>query len=180
MQTRRLVMFRSERSGGRPTMSRKRLLALAIALAAAMLISAVPSFAGDAPLPIAPRVLTPRSVFPDDVSLTVSVGGKSVTVEPSRTVVVKYVVQPGAVFPWHTHTGPVVVNVKRGTFTYVSDTCVKTAYDAGEAFVDLGSDIHSAFAGPKETVVVATFFNAPPEPDPLLIPATAPAGCTLP
>jgi quercetin dioxygenase-like cupin family protein len=161
-------------------MSRKRLLALTIALAAAVLVSAVPSFAHDASLPIAPTVLTPRSVFPDDVSLTVSVGGKSVTVEPSRTVVVKYVVQPGAVFPWHSHAGPVVVNVRRGKLTYVSDTCVRTTYDAGEAFVDLGSDVHSAFAGPKETVVVATFFNAPPEPEPLLIPATAPAGCTLP
>ncbi len=161
-------------------MKRTRLLSMAIVLGAAVFVSAAPSFAEDAPLPIAPNVLTPRSVFPDDVSLTISVGGNSVTVEPSRTVVVKYVVQPGAVFPWHSHAGPVIVNVKRGTFTYVSDTCVKTTYEKGEAFVDLGSDIHAAFAGPKETVVVATFFNAPAEPDPLLIPATAPAGCTIP
>jgi quercetin dioxygenase-like cupin family protein len=161
-------------------MNRKHLFGLAIALAAAVFVSAAPSFAEDAPLPIAPHVLTPRSVFPDDVSLTVSRGGESVTVEPSRTVVVKYVLQPGAAFPWHSHTGPVVVNVKRGTFTYVSDTCEKTAYEAGEAFVDLGTDVHSAFAGPKTTVVVATFFNAPAEPDSLFIPATAPAGCTIP
>jgi quercetin dioxygenase-like cupin family protein len=161
-------------------MSRRSLFALTIALAAAVLVSAVPSFASDAPLPIAPHVVAPRAVFPDDVSLTISRDGESVTVEPSRTIVVRYVVQPGAVFPWHTHAGPVVVNVRRGTFTYVSDACEKTTYQAREAFVDLGTDVHSAFAGPEETVVVATFFNAPPWPDPLLIPATAPAGCTIP
>jgi quercetin dioxygenase-like cupin family protein len=158
----------------------RRAVALTIALAAAVLVSVAPSFAADAPLPIQPTVLTPRSVFPDAVELTVSAGGKTVTVEPSRTVVVKYVVQPEAQFPWHSHTGPVIVNVKRGTFTFVNDQCQETMYPAGTAFVDLGSDVHSAFnpSTTKETVVVATFFNAPPEPDPLLIPATAP-GCTV-
>jgi quercetin dioxygenase-like cupin family protein len=155
----------------------RRAVALAIALGAAVLVSVAPSFAADAPLPIQPKALTPRSVFPDAVELTVSARGETVTVEPSRTVVVKYVVQPGAHFPWHSHAGPVIVNVKRGTFTYVNDLCQETTYSAGEAFVDLGSDVHSAFnpSTTKETVVVGTFFNAPAEPDPLLIPATTPA-----
>jgi quercetin dioxygenase-like cupin family protein len=161
-------------------MSRSRLFALTVALAAAVLVSVVPSSADDAPAPIESRVMTPRSVFPDDVTLTVEVGEDTVTVEPSRTVVVKSILQPGAVFPWHSHAGPVVVNVKRGTFTYVDAACARTPYEAGEAFVDLGIHVHTAYAGPRETVVTATFFNAPPEPEPLLIPATAPTGCTLP
>jgi hypothetical protein len=69
----------------------------------------------------------------------------------------------------------------RGSLTLVDDACVKTNYPKGTAFVDLEhGHVHTAFnPGSKETVLVATFFEAPPEPDPLLIPATAPAGCTL-
>ena len=74
------------------------------------------------------------------------------------------------------------VNVKRGSLTFVSDECEKTNYPKGTAFVDLGhGHVHTAFnpSDTKETVLVATFFEAPAEPGPLLIPATAPAGCTI-
>lgn len=169
--------------GGRPTLrSMRRVAALAFALAAAVLVTVVPSFAEDATLPIEARVLTPRSVFPDDVSMTVTVGEDTVNVEDaSRTVVIKFIVQPGAQFPWHTHPGPVFVNVKRGSLTLVDDTCAHTTYTKGQAFVDLGhGHVHTAFnPGEKETVLVAIFFEAPADPGPLLIPATAPAGCTL-
>jgi quercetin dioxygenase-like cupin family protein len=152
----------------------RRFLALVVVLTAAVLVSVVPSSAQEAP--ISATVLTPRSVFPDDVKLKVWVGDRYVKVDASRTVVVKFVVQPGAEFPWHTHAGPVIVNVKRGTLEYIDDSCNSTAYPAGTAFVDLGADIHSAVnPGSTPTVIVATFFHAPPDPDPLLTPATPPA-----
>jgi quercetin dioxygenase-like cupin family protein len=159
--------------------------ALTAALAAVMAGGAyVPSAAQEPPPPITAEPLTPRSVFVDDISLKVKIkldGGKTDVVDvsdPSRTVVVRYTVQPGAQFPWHSHSGPVVVNIVSGALTYVAaDDCVQRTYAAGEAFVDAGQGhVHTAFnptGGP--TVLVATFFGAPAE-GPLLIPA-APGGC---
>jgi quercetin dioxygenase-like cupin family protein len=170
--------------GGRPTLrSMRRIVAMVVTLTAAVLVTVVPSFAKDATLPIEARVLTPRSVFPDDVSMTLTLGEDTVQVDdPSRTVVIKFIVQPGAQFPWHTHPGPVIVNVKRGSLTLVDETCADTTYSRGTAFVDLGhGHVHTAFnpSETRETVLVATFFEGPAEPDPLLIPATPPAGCTV-
>ena len=137
-----------------------------------------------APLPIAFELLTPRSVVVDDISLkfkikldrdaTNVVGVK----DPSRTVVLRYTVQPGAQFQWHSHAGPVVVNLVSGALTYVgADDCVPRTYAAGQAFVDPGQGhVHTAFNPTNApTVFVATFFDAPAE-GPLLIPAP-PGGC---
>ena len=137
--------------------------------------------AQEVPPPIATEILTPRSVFPDDVSMKIKVksddGNTVVKVkDPSRTVTGRFTVQPGAQFPWHTHAGPVVVNVVEGTLVYVETDCSRHAYPAGTAFVDPGhGHVHSAFNPTGgETVFVATFFEAPPEPTPLLIPAATP------
>jgi quercetin dioxygenase-like cupin family protein len=171
-------------------MSRKLGSALATgALTALVLISvaALPSAAQQPPLPIATESLTPRAVFTDDVDLTIKVklGGTANEVvhakDPSRTVVARFTVQPGAQFPWHTHSGPVIVNVVEGELVYVAaDDCVERSYPAGTAFVDAGhGHVHTAFnPTDDETVLVATFFEAP-ETGSLLIPAEAPAGCSI-
>jgi quercetin dioxygenase-like cupin family protein len=99
----------------------------------------------------------------------------------SRTVVARFTVQPEAQFPWHTHAGPVIVNVTQGELVYVpADDCSHRAYRAGTAFVDPGRGyVHSAFNRTGQpTVFVATFYEAPAD-GPLLIPAQAPAGCTI-
>jgi len=170
-------------------MTRKRRAALAAAaLIAALLISAsvLPSAAQEPPLPVA-TPLTERAVFTDNVDLKVKVklDGKATRVvnvkEPSRTAVVRFTLEPGAQFPWHTHRGPVVVNVVQGELTYVSaDDCVEREYPTRTAFVDPGrGHVHTAFnATDDETVLVATFFAAP-EAGPLLIPAEAPADCPI-
>jgi quercetin dioxygenase-like cupin family protein len=101
--------------------------------------------------------------------------------DPSRTVVGRFTVQPGAQFPWHTHRGPVIVNVVEGELVYVAaDDCVDRAYPAGTAFVDPGhGHVHTAFNATDDvTVFVATFFEAP-EAGPLLIPAETPADCQI-
>ncbi len=131
------------------------------------------------PAPIAAEPLTPRSVFVDDISLKITIKldrGPTRVVnvdDPSRTVVVRYTVQPGAQFPWHSHLGPVVVNVVSGALTYVdAETCVERTYTAGQAFVDPGQGhVHTAFNPTSTpTVFVATFFAAPAT-GPLLIPS---------
>jgi quercetin dioxygenase-like cupin family protein len=147
-------------------------------LAAVAAVNVVPSAAVDPPPPIAAEPLTARSVFPDVIDMKLKLrsheGGTTVVNvdDPSRTVDVRYTVQPGARFPWHTHYGPVIVNIVSGSLTYVAaGTCDETTYTAGQAFVDAGhGHVHSAYnPGAEPTVLVATFFEAP-ETGALLIP----------
>jgi len=162
---------------------RKSVLVWTTVLAAGAIgLGVLPLAAQEVPPPIAAELLTPRSVFPDDVRMKIKIkadGGTEVVrvKDPSRTVVGRFTVQPGAQFPWHTHAGPVFVNVVEGTLVYVETDCGERAYPAGTAFVDPGhGHVHSAFNPTDgETVFVATFFEAPPEPDPLLILADTPA-----
>ena len=153
-------------------------------LAAAAAVGVVPSAAQDPPPPIAAEPLTSRSVFTDDIHLKVKLkqqGGATTVVhvdDPSRTVVVRYTVQPGVQFPWHSHAGPVFVNIISGELTYVeAETCAERTYAAGQAFVDPGQGhVHSAYnPGTAPTMFVATFYDAPAEGG-LLISAE-PADC---
>ena len=151
------------------------------AIAALMIIGSytLPAFAVEPPPPILGEPLTGRAAFTDDIDLKLKIShdGSETTVvnasDPSNTVVVRYTVQAGAHFPWHTHAGPVIVNVVAGALTYVdADDCGDRTYTAGQAFVDAGhGDVHSAFNPTgSPTVLIATFFEAPTS-GALLIPA---------
>ena len=168
-------------------MTKTRVAGLATALIAAGVIgaTALPSAAQQPPPPIATEFLTDRAVFTDDaaVKLKVKLDGHGTNVvrapDPSRTLVARFTVQPGAQFPWHSHPGPVIVNVTKGELVYVAaEDCVERSYPAGTAFVDPGhGHTHTAFNPTGgETVLVATFYEAPAT-GPLLIPAAAPADC---
>ena len=155
------------------------LAAVLSTLAAVAVLNVVPAAAVDPPPPIAAEPLTPRSVFPDMIDMKIKLkthhGGTTVVQvdDPSRTVDVRYTVQPGARFPWHSHYGPVIVNIISGSLTYIaSGTCDETTYLPGQAFVDAGhGHVHSAYnPGTEPTVFIATFFEAP-ETGALLIPA---------
>jgi quercetin dioxygenase-like cupin family protein len=161
---------------------RKRPILAVIAALAIVGIYVLPALAVDAPPPIAAEPLTERAAFVDDIGLKIKIShGAQTTVvntdDPSNTVVVQYTVQPGARFPWHTHAGPVVVNIVSGALTYIDgDDCSEETYQAGQAFVDAGhGDVHSA-VNPTGApmVLVATFFEAPTTGG-LLIPVDAPA-----
>jgi quercetin dioxygenase-like cupin family protein len=171
-------------------MSKYRKAALATAMIAVPLIgvNVLPSAAQEPPPPpIATELLSGRAVFTDDVDAKFKIkpDGKATTAvnskDASRTLVARFTVQPGAQFPWHSHPGPVIVNVTQGELVYVpADDCSQRAYPAGTAFVDPGhGHVHSAFNRTSQpTVLVATFYQAPAE-GPLLIPAPTPAGCTI-
>ena len=140
--------------------------------------SVLPSGAQEEPLPIAVELLTPRSTFTDDVALKFryKLDGHSRrhvinSKDPSRTVVARITVQPGAQFPWHSHPGPVIVNVAQGELVYVqAHDCEERSYPSGTAFVDPGrGHVHTAFnPTDQETVLVATFFEVS-ESDPITI-----------
>lgn len=152
-------------------MSRKRtttawVIVLTIVLG---MVAVLPSLAQEGQPPIAVELLTDRAVFTDDIDLQLKVklDGTATNVinskDPSRTVVARVTVQPGAQFPWHTHPGPVIVNVTQGELVYVAaNDCVERPYPAGTAFVDPGrGNVHTAFnATSGETVLLVTFFEA--------------------
>jgi quercetin dioxygenase-like cupin family protein len=153
---------------------------VALIASVVLVLNVMPSSAQTPPPPIAAEFLTSRAVFTDDVRLKVKIkhdGGKMRVVrvsDPSRTLVARYTVQPGAQFPWHSHLGPVVVNIAAGALVYLpADTCTEHTYTAGQAFVDPGQGhVHTAYnPGTEPTIFYATFFGAPAS-GPLLIPAS--------
>jgi quercetin dioxygenase-like cupin family protein len=164
------------------------ILAAALATVAGAAAVAVPSGASEhGPAPIVVEELTPRSVLTDTVALQVRLrlaGDPTLVLnvdDPSRVVTARITVQPGAQFPWHTHPGPVVAVVAEGALTYVNaGDCVERPYEAGSVFVDPGrGNVHTAFNPTEaETVVMATFFEAP-EAGPLSIGAAAPGDCDV-
>lgn len=111
-----------------------------------------------------------RGAFTDDVDVQVRLrfdGTPGTDVmnlgNPSSIAMARLVVEPGAMFPWHTHPGPVLVSVVSGELVYVdADDCVERPYAAGTAFVDPGrGNVHTAFNdGDENTVLVATFLDA--------------------
>jgi quercetin dioxygenase-like cupin family protein len=159
------------------------LTSVVLATVVTLVVSVLPSSAQTPPQPITIELLSGRAVFTDDIDLKVSLkhdGERQVVKDrnPSRTVTARITVQPGAQFPWHTHEGPVVVNIVSGELVYVgAEDCVERSYSAGTAFMDLGfGHVHTAFnPGDEPTVFIATFFSAPAE-GPLLIPAEPACG----
>jgi quercetin dioxygenase-like cupin family protein len=163
---------------------RKQVVLASIAASLIIGVQVLPALAEEPPPPILGEPLTGRAAFVDDIGLKIKIGhdGSDTTVvntsDPSHTVVVRYTVQPGAQFPWHTHAGPVVVNVVSGALTYIAaEDCAQHTYTAGQAFVDAGHGHAHSAVNPtgSPTVLIATFFEAPAS-GPLLIPVE-PADC---
>jgi hypothetical protein len=154
------------------------------------LASALPLSAQEPPPPpIKVEILSANSVFTDGMSMALDYalpGQPPASIDfddPSGMVVAKITVQPGAAFPWHTHHGPVFVNVTHGKLIYVlASDCVERPYAAKTAFLDPGfGNVHAAFNGYHgETILIATFFNVP-ESGQLTITQgiTPPANCPI-
>ena len=165
---------------------KRKSLALSLALALSLLgvLAVMPSLGSNH---IVLEPLSGRATFTDDVTLKfqIKLDGRATEVvnmrDPSLVQTAKITVQPGAMFPWHTHDGAVVVTVASGELVYVSsEDCVERSYVAGEAFVDPGhGHVHTAFnPGPDETVLIATFFGLTAS-GPLTIPGPEPADCEV-
>ena len=83
-----------------------------------------------------------------------------------EVVVQEIVIAPGGTTGWHSHPGPVVVVVKAGALTYVSQdkgVCYEKTYPAGKSFIDPGQgNAHTAFnRGTENLVLIATYFDVP-------------------
>jgi quercetin dioxygenase-like cupin family protein len=131
-----------------------------------------PTSGPDAPIGFSAQVLAPHAAFADDVAATFRFkyadgGGTTVAqLRDASTVVMAEVTwEPGGTSGWHTHPGPVIVNIVEGALelTNASD-CVTRTYTAGQAFVDQGQgNVHVAVnpSATEQTRVVATFFGVP-------------------
>ena len=139
---------------------------------------------------ITPAPLTDRAEFTDDVAVQIRnrFDGHGTDVmnlrDASNIEVAEITIEPGAVSPWHTHPGPVFITIAEGDFVYtLAEDCVERDYEAGDALIDAGGDnVHTAYnPGDENTVVIATFLDAPDE-GPLTITegVAAPEDCDLP
>jgi hypothetical protein len=82
---------------------------------------------------------------------------------------------------WHTHPGPAIVSVVKGSITYEeaeANRCVDATYPAGEGFVDRGfGHVHRAIAG-ADGVDFYVVYLLPPGSATHVIPASAPPECS--
>lgn len=167
-------------------MLRKRTPIVVSLIAALSLLGAVAVMPSLATNHITVEPLTGRAAFTDGVGLKfkAKVGGPTEIInfsDASLTQVVKFTVQPGAMFPWHSHEGSVVVNVASGELVYVgSEDCVERHYGTNEAFFDPGhGHVHTAFnPGAVPTVLIATFYGLSAT-GPLSTAVTPPADCVV-
>jgi quercetin dioxygenase-like cupin family protein len=90
-------------------------------------------------------------------------------------------VDPGGSFGWHSHPGPVLVAVGKGTLT-VYDTghhhgCPRSVVNAGDAFVENGGHVHLARNEGSIPVELGATFLARPGTTEFLKTVPRPAGC---
>jgi quercetin dioxygenase-like cupin family protein len=82
---------------------------------------------------------------------------------------------------WHTHPGPAIVTVAKGSVTYEdaeANRCIDTTYAAGEGFIDRGfGHVHRAIAG-ADGVDFYVVYLLPPGSATHVIPSTAPPTCS--
>jgi hypothetical protein len=88
---------------------------------------------------------------------------------------------PNVSTSWHTHPGPAIVEVVRGSLSYedaAANTCRRVRYEAGTGFVDRGfGHVHRAVAGAAGADFYVVYV-LPPGSETHVIPATAPEECT--
>jgi hypothetical protein len=104
-------------------------------------------------------------------------------VQPDGTDVHVQHVRLGANAPtgWHTHPGPALVTVVKGSLVYedaaTANRCRRLVYSAGEGFVDRGfGHVHRAIAGP-DGVDFYVVYLLPPGTASHVVPTSAPAEC---
>jgi hypothetical protein len=86
--------------------------------------------------------------------------------KPAMDIAVQSISFPvGSSSTWHTHPGPVFIQVAQGTMTfYMSDdpTCTPMVRTKGQGFLDLGDHAHIARnEGTEDAINIVTYF-APP------------------
>jgi len=80
---------------------------------------------------------------------------------PIEVAYQRVVVQPGGTLGWHSHPGPTLVTILRGTmsFYHAEDCTMEIEYRAGQSFSNLPDEIHMARnEGTEDLVIFASYF----------------------
>jgi len=80
---------------------------------------------------------------------------------PVEIAAQRIVIQPGGTLGWHSHPGPTVVTILRGTmsFYHAEDCTMEIEYAPGQSFSNMPDEIHMARnEGDVELVVYASYF----------------------
>lgn len=99
---------------------------------------------------------------------------------PRDMLVTSILVDPGGSFGWHTHPGPVLVAVSKGTLTFYEPErarCSRSTVTAGQAFIEDGADVHLARNEGSEPVELNAIFLARTGTTEFLTPVPEPRGC---
>jgi hypothetical protein len=87
--------------------------------------------------------------------------------------------QPGGQSGWHSHPGPVFIQVTSGTMTFYDSTdptCTPIVRTAGQGFLDYGDHAHIARNESSGVAINVVTYFAPPGV-PLRVDETAPGNC---
>jgi quercetin dioxygenase-like cupin family protein len=104
---------------------------------------------------------------------------------PIEVAYQRITIAPGGTLGWHSHPGPTVVTVFRGTlsFYHAEDCTEEIEYGTGTSFSNLPDEIHLARnEGTEEVVVFASYYvplNTPPVALRIDQPSPGP-GCPVP
>jgi quercetin dioxygenase-like cupin family protein len=99
---------------------------------------------------------------------------------PRDMLVTSITVDPGGSFGWHTHPGPVLVAVSKGTLAVYQEQgshCPRSTVTAGQAFVEDGGDIHLTRNEGSDPVELNAIFLARTGTKEFLAPMAQPKGC---
>jgi quercetin dioxygenase-like cupin family protein len=99
---------------------------------------------------------------------------------PRDMLVTSITVDPGGSFGWHTHPGPVLVAVSKGTLAVYEphgSHCPRSTVTAGQAFVEDGDHVHLARNEGSDPIELSAIFLARTGTKEFLTPVARPQGC---
>ena len=116
-------------------------------------------------------------------SVHAKAAGIEITTNGRKDILVtKITVDPGGSFGWHSHPGPVLVAVGKGTLTVYDATkhgCQRSIVSAGDAFIEDGHHVHLARNDGSAPVELNATFLARPGTTEYLKTEPAPPGCNV-
>ena len=110
--------------------------------------------------------ITPLSKGTIGSSVHAKAAGIEITTHGRKDILITAItVDAGGSFGWHTHPGPVLVAVSKGTLAVYDATahgCQRSTVTAGQAFIEDGHHVHLARnEGPGPVELNATFLARP-------------------
>jgi hypothetical protein len=116
-----------------------------------------------------------------DASLDIAPLARAIKKHRADLFVQHFRLAPNSAFGWHTHPGPAIISVVKGSFGYqeeVRGECVTTWYPAGTGLMDRGfGHVHRAVSRDDGFDVIVTFVT-PSGTANQTIPTAPPAACS--